>query len=38
MSTHHGILLHVVFSTKFRFKCISENWSDAQGQLVPLDQ
>ncbi len=28
MSTHHGILLHVVFSTKFRFKCISENWSD----------
>ncbi len=28
MSTHHGILLHVVFSTKFRFKCIFENWSD----------
>lgn len=28
MSTHHGILLHVVFSTKHRFKCISENWSD----------
>jgi putative transposase len=28
MSTHHGILLHVVFSTKYRFKCISQEWSD----------
>ena len=28
MSTHHGILLHVVFSTKSRFKCISDSWSD----------
>jgi len=27
MSTHHGILLHVVFSTKNRFKCISGKWS-----------
>lgn len=28
MSAHHGILLHVVFSTKYRFKCISEKSSD----------
>ncbi len=28
MSTHHGILLHVVFSTKYRFKSISQEWSD----------
>ena len=26
MSTHHGILLHVVFSTKYRFPCLGEHW------------
>ncbi|MCA9195787.1 MAG: IS200/IS605 family transposase [Planctomycetales bacterium] len=28
MSTHHGILLHVVFSTKWRKPLISETWQD----------
>ena len=27
-STHHGILIHVVFSTKQRFKLLHENWRD----------
>ncbi len=28
MSTHHGILLHAIFSTKFRRKAVSKAWSD----------
>ncbi|QDV22091.1 IS200/IS605 family transposase [Aureliella helgolandensis] len=28
MSTHHGILLHVVFSTKFRKPCLGDAWRD----------
>ena len=28
MSTHHGILLHVVFSTKFRKPYLAEEWRD----------
>ena len=27
-STHHGILIHVVFSTKQRFKLLSKDWRD----------
>lgn len=27
-STHHGILIHVVFSTKQRFKILHEDWRD----------
>lgn len=27
-STHHGILIHVVFSTKQRFKLLSKAWRD----------
>ncbi len=27
-STHHGILIHVVFSTKQRFKLLHQNWRD----------
>jgi len=28
MSTHHGILVHVIFSTKYRTKLIAPKWSD----------
>ena len=28
MSTHHGILLHVVFSTKFRKPLLPDEWRD----------
>ena len=28
MSTHHGILIHVVFSTKYRKRLLLENWRD----------
>ena len=28
MSTHHGILLHVIFSTKFRQLLLAEQWCD----------
>ena len=28
MSTHHGILIHVVFSTKYRRRLILEPWQD----------
>ena len=28
MSTHSGILIHVVFSTKQRFKLLSKSWRD----------
>jgi putative transposase len=28
MSTHHGILLHVVFSTKYRKPVIADSWRD----------
>ena len=28
MSTHHGILLHVVFSTKYRKPVIADAWRD----------
>ena len=28
MSTHHGILLHVVFSTKYRKPLIADDWRD----------
>jgi REP element-mobilizing transposase RayT len=28
MSTHHGVLLHVVFSTKYRKPLIEAQWSD----------
>jgi putative transposase len=28
MSTHHGILLHVVFSTKYRERCLHDEWRD----------
>ena len=28
MSTHHGVLLHVVFSTKFGSSCLGEPWRD----------
>jgi len=28
MSTHHGILLHVIFSTKYRKPCIADAWRD----------
>ena len=28
MSSHHGILLHVVFSTKFRKPYLAEEWRD----------
>ena len=27
-STHHGILIHVVFSTKQRFKLLNSDWRD----------
>lgn len=27
-STHHGILIHVVFSTKQRFTLLHESWRD----------
>ena len=27
-STHHGILIHVVFSTKQRFKLLDRSWRD----------
>ena len=27
-STHHGILIHVIFSTKQRFKLLHKNWRD----------
>ena len=29
MSTHHGILIHVIFSTKYRKKWIDSSWCDA---------
>ena len=28
MSTHHGILVHVVFSVKYRRRLLLENWRD----------
>ncbi|QDS92865.1 Transposase IS200 like protein [Roseimaritima multifibrata] len=28
MSTHHGILLHVIFSTKYRKRYLAEHWQD----------
>ena len=28
MSSHHGILLHVIFSTKYRKPLIAESWQD----------
>lgn len=28
MSTHHGILLHVVFSTKYRKPLLADSWRD----------
>ena len=28
MSTHHGILLHVVFSTKYREPVLADAWRD----------
>ncbi len=28
MSTHHGILLHAIFSTKFRKPLLAEQWRD----------
>ena len=28
MSTHHGILLHVVFATKFRKPVLADSWRD----------
>jgi putative transposase len=28
MSTHHGILIHAVFSTKHRFRCLAESWRE----------
>ena len=28
MSTHHGILIHTVFSTKLRMKVIRDEWRD----------
>lgn len=27
-STHHGILIHVIFSTKNRIPLIDESWQD----------
>lgn len=27
-STHHGILLHIIYSTKNRFKLITDDWRD----------
>ncbi len=39
MSTHHGILIHVVFSTKFRKPLLADNWRDELfayiGGIVP---
>ena len=28
ISTHHGILIHAVFSTKHRFRCLADSWRD----------
>jgi putative transposase len=28
VSTHHGILVHVVFSTKYRVPCLHDEWRD----------
>ena len=28
MSAHHGILLHVVFSTKYRILVLADQWRD----------
>ncbi len=28
MSTHHGILIHTVFSTKLRMKVLRDDWRD----------
>ena len=28
MSTHHGILIHVIFSTKYRKRWIDSSWCD----------
>ena len=28
MSTHHGILLHVVFSAKYRKPLLADSWRD----------
>ncbi len=39
MSTHHGILVHVVFSTKYRKPCLADDWRDELfayiGGIVP---
>lgn len=34
MSAYHGILLHVIFSTKYRRPCLAETWRDALFEYI----